>query len=795
MGDEDNFNYYKYINTNNSCYLNSSLQLLHDIDEINVDSQTPQDNKTNYARLLEQIWAALPEATPHLDLKVMPNIYSPAQTPIYEEFLTVSDDLVYGRQEDAGEFLSNFLQKAYADKSAVKQSLKVKLRKTVLCADPSRNKIIYDKPSDSYETILKLPIKYPPEQQYTTINQLLELAQQEYLPPADDDWANRIKSCDVESSNKRVACTGLKDEIETSKNLIIQLIRYSNVNGRTSKNSAKVFPDMELHLYGKVYDLKGCIQHHGDDFKNGHYAYLTKFEQMTGYPQYGVPTKYISDNKFAKGYDPRSRMAREGYIYYYVQRTPAKALTKAVAPQTRTTSKQHVLTTYRLFFKNHRTNKQNGKIWEIKQETKNSQNEITYTLHALVNENNQNPLMFKFDVVFLPADIKTGQQLYELFDKEKSNAPVYMLPNDAFAEKLTKEFEAYEPKTKEKTKEKTPPIVTPRTQPRVTSPPRVTKPRVTPPRTQPRVTPHHLSPPLPPPPEIMLLFANGDNFYGHILPPPTNVSPSKLAALGNKRKIEFTNNNNEVTTTEAFYVDITKKGVDSLENIFKDQGVNVIYTDKNAQNRHSALEFQMYKRRLLTTPPKLKSALPTTSKLKSIVPPLQHNIFSAAPAQRSASVKPRTFFTKSPPKSVFAPTPRKSAFTPKSSSVFAPTPKSISTQQPAASKPLQVAAYKKPKFYSIGTIKIGKPIKPKLKTIRRTNRYRNSYRNRTFSNRTFSNRYGNRTFSNRTTNNRTTNNRTFNQYKTIRRNRGRRYLSFSRSSRRPTTNFNEDDFF
>jgi len=382
-------------------------------------------------------------------------------------------------------------------------------------------------------------------------------------------------------------------------------------------------------------------------------------------------------------------------------------------------------------------------------------------------------------------DKLSGQQLYEHFQKHKSSINMFVFPNNKEGINLCRIYSNYLK------------------------------------HVQPKAT-KTLSPkPQLPPKEVMLLFANGDNFYGHILPPPTNVSPSKLAALGNKRKIEFTNNNNEVTTTEAFYVDITKKGVDSLENMFKDNGVNVIYTDKNAQNRDSALEFQMYKRRLLTTPPPT-----TTPKLKSIVPPLQHNIFSAAPR----SVFSRTFS----PRSAFIQSP-------KSSSVFAPTPKSISssikfTQQPTASKPLTlaaskpltvaaskpltvaaskphtvaaskqltvaaskpltvaaskppqtVAAYKKPKFYSVGTIKIGKPTKPKLKTIRRTNRYRNSYRN-SYRSRTFSNRYGNRTTNNRTFNNRY-------QYKTIRRNRGRRYLSFSRSNRRPTTNFNEDDFF
>jgi hypothetical protein len=349
----------------------------------------------------------------------------------------------------------------------------------------------------------------------------------------------------------------------------------------------------------------------------------------------------------------------------------------------------------------------------------------------------------------------TGKKLYELF--QTPNLPsTFVVVNDQKGQALCSEYINYFNSQK-----KTKPSSKPRT------------------------------PPSSPPKEVMLLFSNGDNFYGHILPSP----PSKLAALGNKRKIEFTNNNNEVTTTEAFYVDITKKGVDSLENIFKDNGVNVIYTDKKAQNRDSALDFQMYKQGLLTTPPKSKSALPktttTTPKLKSIVPPLQYNIFSAAPR----SVKPRTFFTRSPPRSAFIQSPKKSAFTPRSSIKFTqqPTafkPHTMATSKPltvAASKPPQtVAAYKKPKFYSIGTIKIGKPTKPKLKTIRRTNRFNNRYRN-SYRNRTFNNRYGNRTFSNRYSNRY--------RYKTIGKNRARRYLSFSRSSRRPTTNYNEDDFF
>lgn len=874
--DNDNFNYYKYINTNNSCYLNSSLQLLHDIDYINVDSQTQHDNKTNYARLLEQIWANLPERTPPLDLKKMPNIYSAAQTPIYEEFLTVagkitdgSNVLRNGRQEDAGEFLTKFLEKAYADDSAIKKSLRVRQVTTYECEKPTADQYR----DDNYDTILKLPIPldFQQQQRVTTIAELVHLAQLKREVPDNNDERNRIATCD--NPPTKVACLSMQSKFETSKNLLIQLVRnvFNKSTKHQEKNSTAIFPDMVLRIDNKDYDLKGCIQHHGDHFNNGHYAYLTNFLPMSQYPQYGVATKYISDNTFAEGYDPNSRMAQEGYIYFYEQRLPAKAKTppaapakaKSKSPAAKAKSKspakaatapklsQHeaiififsdkispikgfistsdyTKVVYRKNSKEYITAVPNNYI-EITDDIRNANNDQLQTLmdnkmrgatvkwtkftpnnkdlvdryYSSKSGNEVKNLPFEMTEFHKPTEKPTtptpvmkernaliiheegecdegtfgkqlkedgttpiyeveygqfntkdefaylstyasisAQQLAELFQQGKSRRrSSYVIGNNLKGKELCTNYKKYLNDLKRKPKETKPTPLSPLPLSRKKSPPKL--------------------------PEVLLLFSNGDNFFGHIV-------------KGANEIIEYTNYYNELTTTKAKYVDITKKGVDGIENIFKDNGVNVIFTDKNFQNQQSVLDFQMYKRRSFTPRQQVKSeSLPHTVPIQvtRLTPPRTAPAYTprsvALPRSVASAYTPRTA-TSALPRSV-APFARSVA--PAYTRSVAPAlPRSLKPSRsvapaiprtaapPALSKHKTVNKTNSRKFYSTGTIKLGKP---KLKTTnftirrKRTNRYRST-----------NNRYNNRY---RSTNNRY-NNRYSNRYRTI----GRRRLSYGR---------------
>lgn len=269
------------LETSNKCFINSSIQLIDNMDLNNFRRRRTEGEEDDVTDSL-------------LNLLITRDISN------ISGILNVHYHKV---QEDSAELLLAIL-----DKISNFISLNVKIRTSFLiCKNPE------DSP--------------PQEENYPLL--MLQLTG-ETIQNCILQYQN-IEKIDVESN-----CEYKKNEIlPTGNDLIIQLTRFNNDRG---KNLQKVVPDNYIQFTNNnIYKLKGCIIHHGDhSTETGHYSYL-HFDKEGNSGLWLDDLNYKNANNYDKNNKNYSNYETHGYIYLYKlvtsdtsipEKTPAKSISE-----------------------------------------------------------------------------------------------------------------------------------------------------------------------------------------------------------------------------------------------------------------------------------------------------------------------------------------------------------------------------------------------------------------------------------------------------------------------------------
>ena len=328
-------NYNGIININNSCYMNSVIQMLWTIPEIRYQILNyVEDTTLNPTSAIQNILNTQKKIVEYL--KNIFDFFNDTNNDIYinDNNLKILRNLftIDYEQHDAEEFFSNIITGKF-----ILEKINGILIFPIIdlnCKFIETSKLICDFPipghirspdanNDSY--MLQLPIDEINNKKIKDyINKYCSV---ERMPTETIDVngkkiieENNISEClnntgDVEDLDmKKNKGPGTKQLFlsDFSNNLIIQIKRFDTkvpIPFTGAKNDSIVIPDKELEINNTKFKLKGCVVHLGNNGA-GHYVYVI-------FGDNGEPIKEISDSQVLDINNLYTNYLRNGYIYYY----------------------------------------------------------------------------------------------------------------------------------------------------------------------------------------------------------------------------------------------------------------------------------------------------------------------------------------------------------------------------------------------------------------------------------------------------------------------------------------------
>lgn len=229
------------VNNGNTCYLNSTLQLLSHISELVTIFLKNNDSYNEIEKYLHELiinkW------------KTDNKLYNPLD--IYKYILKSHNNIKYGSQEDSREVLTYILTDI---NEKFNKLINNNFDSCIECIECNNISITND----------NIPI-IPLSIQDNINNSLEFFFKEEKL----EDLVHCNKCNKKQNVKKKYKINNL------SNNLIINLKRFENRNNNYIKNKKKISFDNILKIENNKYELRGFIVHEGN-INSGHYYFIGK---------------------------------------------------------------------------------------------------------------------------------------------------------------------------------------------------------------------------------------------------------------------------------------------------------------------------------------------------------------------------------------------------------------------------------------------------------------------------------------------------------------------------------------